>query len=215
MSINIQVYKSNLLLSEQLANNICECLNAAIVEKGQATLILSGGNTPKYLFHNLSEKSLRWDCVNITSCDEKLLDEVEHSNDSMLKKNLLKNNCAQACYYSLLGNIEPLKNSSLDVVVLGLGIGAHTASLFPDSENKKELFYGHEFLYPVKSLLAGCDRISIGLQRLLSAKFIFLHIIEKSKLDLLLNVIEDNNSETPISFFLKHPNIKIMWACHD
>ena len=42
MSINIQVYKSNLLLSEQLANNIGECLNAAIAEKGRATLILSG-----------------------------------------------------------------------------------------------------------------------------------------------------------------------------
>ena len=44
MSINIQVYKSNLLLSEQLANNIGECLNAAIAEKGHATLIFSGGN---------------------------------------------------------------------------------------------------------------------------------------------------------------------------
>ena len=215
MSINIQVYKSNLLLSEQLANNIGECLNAAIAEKGRATLILSGGNTPKYLFHNLSEQPLRWDCVNITSCDEKLLDEIENTNDSLLKRELLKNNCAQARYYSLQGNTEPLKNVSLDVAVLGLGIGAHTASLFPDAENKEELFYGQEFLYPVKSLLAECDRISIGLQRLLSAKVIFLHIIGKSKLDLLLSAVEDTNSETPISFFLTHPNIKIMWACHD
>ena len=173
------------------------------------------GNTPKYLFHNLSEQLLRWDCVNITSCDEKLLDEIENTNDNLLKRELLKNNCAQARYYSLQGNTEPLKNVSLDVAVLGLGIGAHTASLFPDAENKEELFYGQEFLYPVKSLLAECDRISIGLQRLLSAKVIFLHIIGKSKLDLLLSAVEDTNSETPISFFLTHPNIKIMWACHD
>jgi len=215
MSINIQAFKSNLSLSEQLANHIGECLNIAITEKGEATLILSGGSTPKYLFHNLSERSLRWDCVNITSCDEKLLDEVEHRNDSLLKKELLKNNCAQARYYNLSGNTEALKNSSLDVVVLGLGVAAHTASLFPDAENKEELFYGHEFLYPVNSLLAESERISIGLQRLLSAKCIFLHIVGKSKLDLLLDVIEDTNSEAPISFFLTHPNIKIMWACHD
>lgn len=215
MSINIQVYKSNQLLSKQLANNISECLDSAIVDNGIATLILSGGNTPKYLFHNLSEKILRWDCVNITSCDEKILDKIEDRNDSMLKRHLLKNNCSKARYHSLLGNIEPLKNAPLDVVVLGLGIGAHTASLFPDAENKQELFYGHEFLYVVKSALAECDRISIGLQQLLSAKSIFLHIVGKNKLDLLLNVIEDNYSEAPISFFLKHPNIKIMWACHD
>ena len=93
---------------------------------------------------------------------------------------MLKNNCAQARYYSLQGNTEPLKNVSLDVAVLGLGIGAHTASLFPDAENKEELFYGQEFLYPVKSLLAECDRISIGLQRLLSARVIFLHIIGRT-----------------------------------
>ena len=141
--------------------------------------------------------------------------EIENTNDILLKKQLLKNNCAQARYYSLQGNNEPIKNDSLDVAVLGLGLGAHTASLFPDAENKEELFYGQEFLYPVKSLLAECDRISIGLQRLLSAKVIFLHIIGKSKLDLLLSAIEDPNSETPISFFLTHPNIKIMWACHD
>ena len=215
MSINIQVYKSNQLLSNQLAKNISECLDSAIADNGLATLILSGGSTPKYLFHNLSEEPLQWDRVNITSCDEKLLDQIEHRNDSMLRQHLLKNNCAEARYYSLLENIKPLKNTPLDVAVLGLGIGAHTASLFPDAENKQELFYGHEFLYPVKSALAECDRVSIGLQRLLSAKFIFLHIIGKSKLDLLLNVIEDNHSEAPISFFLKHPNIKILWACHD
>ena len=177
MSINIQVYKSNQLLSNQLAKNISECLDSAIADNGLATLILSGGSTPKYLFHNLSEEPLQWDRVNITSCDEKLLDQIEHRNDSMLRQHLLQNNCAEARYYSLLENIKPLKNTPLDVAVLGLGIGAHTASLFPDAENKQELFYGHEFLYPVKSALAECDRVSIGLQRLLSAKFIFLHII--------------------------------------
>ena len=56
-------------LSIQLGTFICETLNQAISDKGQASLVLSGGSTPKFLFKFLSKQNIPWGKVTITLAD--------------------------------------------------------------------------------------------------------------------------------------------------
>jgi 6-phosphogluconolactonase len=51
---DLQRFESPRELAESLASFICASLTRAIAEKGNAHLVVSGGNTPIPLFHRLS-----------------------------------------------------------------------------------------------------------------------------------------------------------------
>ena len=68
-------------LCEKLSQRICAALQKAIVERGKASLVVSGGSTPVPLFTALSEISIKWDSVLITLADERWVEVSD--KDSM------------------------------------------------------------------------------------------------------------------------------------
>ncbi|HAR56481.1 MAG TPA: 6-phosphogluconolactonase, partial [Idiomarina baltica] len=69
--INVNTFDSNQALSSSLSKRIAELLSHAIEEKGEATLVVSGGRTPKPLFAELNEQSIDWSKVTILLADER------------------------------------------------------------------------------------------------------------------------------------------------
>lgn len=136
------------LLFDQLCATVVAQLKTAIEERGAASLVVSGGSTPKPLFARLAQQELAWAKVTVTLADERWVDENDAaSNAKLVRENLLVGRAADATFLSLktpestpeegeatlsdrlASLVEPL-----DVVLLGMGGDGHTASLFPKGD---------------------------------------------------------------------------------
>ncbi|HEY0917321.1 MAG TPA: 6-phosphogluconolactonase [Solimonas sp.] len=130
-----------------LAADVAARLAEAIARRGQASLVVPGGRTPLAFLDALSREPLEWNRVVVCPSDERWV-EPNHpdSNEQLLRASLLRNAAATA-------RLVPLKTAAatpeaaidecvsrlaalprpLDVVVLGMGLDGHFASLFPDA----------------------------------------------------------------------------------
>jgi 6-phosphogluconolactonase len=133
---------------------ILNTLRAAITERGQATLAVSGGSTPKLMFRHMAATQFPWEKLDLYFADERCVPpEDEESNYALANDNLLKRvNYPLERVHRVLGELDPaeaarlyavdirqsfgLKHAELpvfDVIQLGMGPDGHTASLFPGS----------------------------------------------------------------------------------
>jgi 6-phosphogluconolactonase len=131
-------------------------LQTAINTNGRATIALAGGGTPKPLYEALAQSNLPWDKIHVFWGDERYV-SAEHpdSNQGMARQAWLNKVDIPAA------NIHPMPTSgsspdadaahhqtelqdffktspgtfpAFDVILLGIGDDAHTASLFPHTD---------------------------------------------------------------------------------
>jgi 6-phosphogluconolactonase len=132
-------------LPARAAERIALELQRAVSGRGQASLALAGGTTPKASYEVLAGLPLDWAKVEIFFGDERCV-PADHpeSNYRMAKAALLDRLATPAkAVHRMAGELadrdaaarsyEALLPERLDVVVLGIGEDAHTASLFPGS----------------------------------------------------------------------------------
>jgi 6-phosphogluconolactonase len=195
-NIHLHQFDSDEILATNLANRIAVDLQDAIAQKNKATLILSGGNTPKKLFAALSQIDMAWEKVIIGLCDERWVpnDHLD-SNEKMIKENLMQNFASKAEFIGMFLEAKSAQNSELecskalrvglypfDVLVLGMGDDAHTASLFPNNEKLEEAYAREELCISIVPTTAPHTRMSLTLKAILSANKIYLHLQGASKL---------------------------------
>ena len=60
-----QIFSSRVELDRALARKISEQLSAGLLAKGSASLVVSGGSTPKGLFAALSQTELDWENITV------------------------------------------------------------------------------------------------------------------------------------------------------
>lgn len=197
MSRNEHVFSEQSRLVEALSNSILSDLQNAIEVKGKASLLVSGGSTPKPLFEKLSQTVFAWDKVTVGLCDERWVDpSQEESNEHFVKTYLLKDEASKADFigiYEANVDIENAENScsntlkeklhSFDVVVLGMGSDAHTASLFPNNVKLEEAFdlEREDLCIAIEPDTAPYMRMSLTLRAILSAKHLYLHFEGEEK----------------------------------
>ena len=90
-------------LTAKLIEEIVTLLNHSIKTKGEATLLLSGGNTPKNLYQKLSLQNIEWDKVNVGLVDERFVDkESPLCNEKMIRDTLIQNQASKARLIGML-----------------------------------------------------------------------------------------------------------------
>lgn len=136
------------VLAELLAAWVSERLREGLAQRGQATLVVSGGSTPVPFFHALRDADLDWSHVTVTLADERAVSATHaDSNARLVRTHLLQGRAAAAQWLPCLAaNPQPDELGAacdalqarlaalswpVDVVVLGMGADGHTASLFP------------------------------------------------------------------------------------
>ena len=130
------------------AELITEWLDAAISERGIATLALSGGTTPGAMLSKFADQDVDWTCVHIFQVDERVVAAEDESRNlagvlDSLPGGIVRSShihpmpveagdlaLAAGRYCELLRSVAG-SPPVLDVVQLGLGADGHTASLVP------------------------------------------------------------------------------------
>lgn len=131
------------------ATEILHLLGAAIADRGIASLAVSGGTTPKLMFEAMTPAACDWSRVHLFFVDERAVPpDDEQSNFRLASDNLIERvhlphanlhrihaelapEEAAARYVDELRSFFGHHDPVFDVVQLGMGPDAHTASLFP------------------------------------------------------------------------------------
>lgn len=184
------------LLAKHLATDVAAVLSSAIAERGSASLVVSGGGTPKPMFEYLSRfDSVDWSKVKMTLADERAVPVGhEDSNESFVHQHLLTASAAGASYVSLLPeNLQTLESLAavgkriddmgqpFDLVLLGMGGDGHTASLFPDAPELESAMNAEQSVVALHPPSVAQARISLSGKRLVNTRMLWLHIAGDGK----------------------------------
>lgn len=212
-------------LIDTLSSKIIDNLQEAIQNKGTASLLVSGGSTPKPLFEKLSSFDIPWEKVKIALCDERWIDKNnKDSNEKLVRDSLLVNFAKKAKFISMYQENIDIEDAQkvcsdiyhkelfpFDVLVLGMGNDGHTASLFPNNIKLKEaLETSEDFCICMKPDTAPYERMSLTKVAILSAINIYLHFEGVEKQNVYKKVLEGAPSnEMPVSAILNQNKKKI------
>ena len=203
-------------LEAALAAEVATRLAQGIAQRGKAHLVVSGGSTPLQLFSLLSQTDIDWTKVVVLLADERWVD-VEHddSNERMVRSVLLSGRAADAEFFSLVPALDDakVKVSSVsqallsmprfDVVILGMGEDAHTASLFPCSEEIAEGLKTDQGALITRPTTAPHQRISLSKQRLQNTEYGVVHIVGEKKRSVAEQAIRSSDELAyPVSAFI-------------
>ncbi len=204
-------------LAKALADRVARGLSRAISRQGSAVLAVSGGTTPALFFDYLSKEEITWDKVSVTLVDERQVDESSpRSNAKLVKQNLLRNHAASARFIPLFQNQSEAEKLMIDVVVLGMGEDAHTASFFPGGDRLNEAFDKNTTakIISMQAPAAGEPRLTFTLPALLNAKVLCLHVEGQKKNDVLATAMAGTDiMGMPIRAVLNADNpLEIFWC---
>ena len=213
-------------LDEALAAQVALWLEHGIAERGYGYLVVSGGSTPKQLFSLLSRHTLDWHRVVIMLADERWVPlEHEDRNERMVRSLLLQGAAADADFLSLIptpddsvANVAGLSTllaslPSFDVVLLGMGEDAHTASLFPCASEIKEGLTTRDGALMTRPKSAPHQRVSMSKHRLQNTRHGVVHIVGDTKKRVYETASGSGDErQFPICAFSAHPAFQCWWA---
>lgn len=138
-------FKSIEALRHDVCNAIVQRAQDAIAKRGQFSLVLAGGNTPRAVYRLLRDLPMDWAKWHIYHGDERCLPTDHEDRNSLMAEQVWLHYVAIPAHQihdipAELGPVagakayaETLKNAdTFDLVILGLGEDGHTASLFPN-----------------------------------------------------------------------------------
>lgn len=212
-----------------LAESIVTELRAAIAERGQATLAVSGGKSPIALFEQLRGQDLDWAKVQVMLVDERCVaPDHADSNTALVRRHLLQGAAAAATFVTLFDSVPAEIDDAaltglvaaanqrlakvtfpLDVVVLGMGEDGHTASLFPAAPGLEEALASPGPIAWVRPATAPHARLTLTLPVLRRARHLYLPLSGDNKLKVYQEASTTANPALPISLLLNSPTCDV------
>ena len=230
MAIKRRDFADRDTLAAALAQTDATRLKSAIAERGEASLALSGGSTPKRFLNVLSQADLNWGKVSVTLVDERWVPpDHARSNARLVAGTLLKNRAAIARFVPLYRDAARPEDGMVsilaalvtvpvpfDVVVLGMGADGHTASFFPGGDHLAAALDPDNpaLLTAMSAPGAGEPRITFTLAPILASDLIALHIEGEDKNTVLMKALSDGPvADMPIRAVLRSGRpVSVFWA---
>ena len=215
-----QVYPDPDALAKGAAVELLRLARQSVVERGIFTLALAGGSTPRKLYSLLASdpdfRDFPWDNTHLFFADERHVPPSHiDSNYLMVGSTLLASGLVPAANVHRVRAELPDANMAaadyevelhmfftqgirlnqcprFDVILLGMGIDGHTASLFPGSKalEETERWVVADWVEKLKSA-----RITITFPVLNAARTVFLLVAGADKADMLHEILVANRRE--------------------
>ena len=155
MKPEIVVLPDPATLAQEAADRFVALARSAIATQGRCAVALSGGSTPRLLYEQLVTSPIEWQHVHIFWGDERCVPpDHPDSNYGLAQRRLLSHVALPAQnVHRLKGELDPAQAAQqyeaelrtffgvqprFDLIWLGLGRDAHTASLFPQTPALRE-----------------------------------------------------------------------------
>ena len=221
--MRLQVYPSRVALMQGVAGAIADELRAELRTR-RATLSVPGGTTPGPVFDLLAQEGLDWARVSVLLNDERWVGEDSpRSNTRLLRERLLVGLAAKARLLPLYAPLfEPeeamdllgqgiARHLPISVLLLGMGVDMHTASLFPGADRLAEAMAPDApILMALRADAAGEPRITLTARVLTAAKHIHILITGADKRAALERALQLTPLEAPIRVVLDQATVH--WA---
>ncbi|TDQ06371.1 6-phosphogluconolactonase [Pedobacter metabolipauper] len=214
--MNLLIYKTQAELLKDLADYIVTLANQSIADRGRFNFVLTGGNSPKALYESLAttyKDQIDWNKVYFFFGDERnVLPDHESYNGLMAKRSILDPlgitedhifyvNTALAPEKAAIEYTKSIadhfKGTDLvfDLILLGMGDDAHTASLFPGTTilKSKEVEADSVFVEKLSTY-----RISFTAPLINKARNVAFLVFGESKANAVKHVIEDQEKNTDL-----------------
>lgn len=228
MNPHIEILSDLPSLVDRALELVLEKLKSAIATRNIATIALAGGSTPKPLYEKLAQQNLPWEKLHIFWGDERYV-PADHpdSNQRMARLAWLDKVPIPAENIHPMPTDDPdpaiaaqkheaelqafFKSSpgdfpAFDVILLGIGDDAHTASLFP-----------HTPALQVRDRLItvgnkdGNPRITFTVSLINAAHTVVFMVAGANKYDALTQIFADEADETTYPARLIHPHGELWW----
>ncbi|NEP80827.1 MAG: 6-phosphogluconolactonase [Okeania sp. SIO3C4] len=156
MNKQIKLLQSKDKLIEQALDIFLAKMQEAISQRGKCTIALAGGNTPKPLYESIASQNLPWDKIHVFWGDERYVaPDHSDSNQRMARQTWLDrvpipptnihpmptgagepetDASTHDAHLREFFQVSPGEFPSFDLILLGMGGDAHTASLFPHTD---------------------------------------------------------------------------------
>ncbi|MFD0941167.1 6-phosphogluconolactonase [Pedobacter boryungensis] len=211
--MNLHIFKSVAELNENLIIYVIDIANKAIASKGRFDFVLTGGNSPKELYKELSttfKDKIDWNKVYFFFGDERsVLPNHKDYNGLMAKENLFDNlntptnhifyvdttlspEKAAIAYKKALDEHFKGEEITFDLILLGMGDDAHTASIFPHTNL---VHNQHETVAAVWVEKLNTHRISLTAPLINKAKNVAFITFGENKANALKHVIADEEKD--------------------
>ena len=226
MNHNMKVHADSETLAAAAARHIVDTLSKVLESRDRASLVLTGGSTPRLTYTVLAERhhdALDWSRVDLFMGDERFV-PFDHadSNYRMVKESLLTGikpgnvfpmptneespTRAADVYERTLRDYFVGARPVFDLQLLGLGDDAHVASLFPGSpylDEAERLVLATTA--PAESPVR--DRITLTFPAINASRRIFFIVAGANKREAILRTIE--SGDTPAARV--HPREDLIW----
>ncbi len=222
--MKLETYPDREMMMLQVANVIAGQLADFLRREGRATLSVPGGTTPGPIFDTLSGVDIDWANVAVVLNDERWVPESsERSNTRLVRQRLLRGRAAQARLVPLYAPAETPEEMlaaledglrphlPISVLLLGMGVDMHTASLFPGADRLEEaLSADAPLLLPMRAEAAGEPRVTLTARVLREAFNIHILITGPEKREALDRAMSLTPMEAPVRAVLD--NATVHWA---
>jgi len=225
----VHEFGDRLSASEGVADWIAAALRNALEGQESASLVVSGGRTPRDCFFVLSNTELDWSRVSIFLSDERCVPpDHEDSNEGLVRRTLATGRARDAEVVPIYrpgedpaGQCGPLARrlraepAPFAAVLLGMGADGHFASLFPDAPTPAaglDLASAPPCL-PVTTAASPHPRITLTLPTLLRTDTLILLAFGQAKRDVLEDAAA-GRGDYPVQVLLAQQRtpLTIAWA---
>jgi 6-phosphogluconolactonase len=203
-------------------------ITAAIAERGQCTIALAGGSTPEPLYRAIATQNLPWEKIHVFWGDERYV-QADHpdSNQKMARLAWLDrvNIPASNIHPMPTGAADPATDArahqielqqffkvsdgefpAFDIILLGIGDDAHTASLFPHTAALQV----HDALVTVGNK-EGQPRITFTFPLINKARCVVFLVAGASKKPALTQIFAPTADEMTYPSRLIQPEGELWW----
>ena len=214
--IRIKYFKNKFSLCNALLINFTRILNLYYSISRKATIGLSGGDTPKLFYKILFNSKFLKKNFNIILVDDRIVDNDSPISNFNLIKNSFKIKHREAILElnerNYILNTKIKKNKPFDLILLGMGLDGHIASIFDHNKIDKKISNDRfENIKIIKKKNENFKRVSLSLEIKKNSRRRFLFIRGTEKLMLFKKLVNIKDLKIPISNILNE-DLTVYWS---